>query len=450
MIDRSSMPAIGGLKDVLFPPFREYTHDSGLKSLFIKDNRFPVITCRLLVKSGSYCDFFRKGKSGLATLTAEMLNKGTFKKNNDEITRLIDFNGALISTGAGYDASYISFSCLKKNFDVMFGLVSELVGESVFPEDELTQKRNQIISSLISIQDEGAYLAERAFYSALYEGTPYETDPDGTPDSLKNIKRDDVVEFKNENYVPLNMILCVVGDFDEDKVIKAADMNFTGGDKKIPVNGFEFQGKHLGIRVYIAEKKDARQASLHIGHAGIHRGHPDFVKTMFLNALFGGMFTSRINKNLREEKGLTYGARTSFNCLKHSGDFSVETEVNGDKSGLAVREIIKEMNDMRENPVSNKELESAKSYISGNFPLQLETSNSVAGKLLSLELYGAKKDFYDHYLSTINSLTADDVTETARKYFRPDELIIAAAGSRLDLTEQLKEFGDSEFIDKVK
>jgi len=450
MIDRSVMPAISGLKDVVFPPFREHTHVNGLKSLYIKDDRFPVITCRLLVKSGSYCDFFTQRKSGLATLTAEMLNKGTQRKTNNEITKLIDFNGALISTGAGYDASYISFSCLKKNFDVMFGLVSELVRESVFPEDELTQKRNQIISSLISLQDEGSYLAERAFYTALYEGTPYETDPDGNPDSLKNISRDDVVGFRNGYYAPSNMILCVVGDIDEDSVVKAADTNFSFENNVIPDVGFEFLSGQRERRVYIAEKNDARQASLHIGHAGIHRGHPDYIKTLFLNALFGGMFTSRINKNLREEKGLTYGARTSFNCLKHSGDFSVETEVNGDKTGVAVREIIKEMNDMRENPVSGKELESAKSYISGNFPLQLETSNSVAGKLLSLELYGAKKDFYDHYLSTINSLTVDDVIGTARKYFRPDELIIAAAGNRVDLTEQLKEFGELEFIDKVK
>ncbi|MCE1164924.1 MAG: insulinase family protein [Bacteroidetes bacterium] len=450
MTDRSKMPVSGFMKDVQFPEYREHVLANGMKVFFVKDDKFPVTTCRFLVKSGSYFDFFSNGRAGLATVTAEMLNRGTRGKTYNKIAETIDYNGALMSNGAGYDASFLSLSCLKKNFTDMFGLVSEMMTESVFPEEELSQKKSQLISSLISLQDEGAYLAERAFLSILYRGTPYEMDPDGYPDSVKGITRDDVTAFARENYTSENMILGIVGDFDEKEIIKSAENKFSrNGDDK-SVRRYEFPNKSPKPGVYIIKKKDAFQASLQIGHAGIKRGHPDYIKTHFLNTLFGGMFTSRINKNLREVNGLTYGARTSFNCKKYAGDFSIETEVNEDKTGFAVEEIIKEMNLMRDVPVQEEELTSAKNYITGNFPLQLETSNNVAGKLLSLELYGADRDFYNHYISSVNALTVDDITETAQKYFRPEELIITAAGNPGILKKQLGKFGVTEIIDKVK
>ena len=450
MIDRSIMPGAGKMKDVKFPGFRELTLSNGMKVFLVKDEKFPVTTCRFLMKSGSYSDFFRAGKSGLATVTAEMLNRGTKGKTYGKITEAVDYNGALMSTGAGYDASFISLSCLKKNFPDMLGLVSEMITDSVFPEYELNQKKNHLISSLISLQDDSSYLSERVFLSTLYKDTPYEMDPDGFPESVKNITRDDVLSFTKENYTPSNIILAVVGDFDEEDILKRIESHFPAGRNVPAENGYVFKNKQAGAGVYIIEKKDAFQASLHIGHAGIKRGHPDYIKTHFLNTLFGGMFTSRINKNLREVNGLTYGARTSFNCKKYAGDFSIETEVNEDKTGFAVDEIIKEMNLMRDMPVPEEELTNAKNYITGNFPLQLETSNNVAGKLLSLELYGADRDFYNHYISSVNALTVEDITETARQHFRPDELIITAAGNTEILKEQLCKFGVTEIIDKVK
>ncbi|MDD5363037.1 MAG: pitrilysin family protein [Ignavibacteria bacterium] len=452
MLDRKKIPVSGLIKDIEFPPYTEHILANGLKVLMVKDDRFPVTTCRMLIKAGSYNDFFVKTeKYGLATLSSEMLNKGTGSKSQVEIANILDYNGALFSSGAGYDASYLSLSCLKKNFEPMFGLFSELFLDSTFPEDELEQKKDQLISSLISLSDEGSFLAERAFKTKIYTDSPYEKDPDGYPESLKNIISQDLVQFRSDFYKLNEITLAFVGDIDEGRLLFLTEKYFgkeKGLNRKLK---YDFScNENKSTRIFVVDKKDSVQTSLYIGHSGIKRNNIDFIPVVLLNTLFGGMFTSRINKNLREKNGLTYGARSSYNCKKHSGDFSVEAEVNDDKAGFAISEIIKEMNEIRNNPITDYELENARNYITGNFPLQLETSNSVAGKLLSLDLYDIDNNFYNHYLSSVNSLTADDLMETAKKYIRPDELTIVAVGKLKRLKTQLKDFGNLEIIEKVQ
>jgi zinc protease len=452
MLDRKKIPFSGSIKDVEFPPYTEHTLANGLKVLMVKDDRFPVTTCRILIKAGSYNDFFVKpGKYGLATLTSEMLNKGTGSKSQVDIARILDYNGALFSSGAGYDASYLSLSCLKKNFEPMFSLFSELVLDSTFPEDELEQKKDQLISSLISLGDEGSFLAERAFKTKIYTDNPYEKDPDGYPESLRNIICQDLVQFRSDFYKFNEMTLAFVGDLDEERLLFLTEKYFGGEKGNNRKLKYDFSCKQeKSTRVFVVDKKDSVQTSLYLGHIGIKRNNNDFIPVVLLNTLFGGMFTSRINKNLREKNGLTYGARSSYNCKKHSGDFAIEAEVNDDNVGFAITEIIKEMNDIRNNPITDYELDNAKNYITGNFPMQLETSNSVAGKLLSLDLYDIDKSFYNHYLSSVNSLTTDDLMKTAKKYIRPDELTIVVVGKLKKIKTQLKGFGNLEIIEKVQ
>lgn len=451
MIDRSIIPETKPTRDLKFPVFDKITLCNGIKVYLVKDNRYPVTTLRLLLKAGSYCDFFTKGyKSGLSTLTGELLTKGTRSMNALEISEKIDFAGALLASGFGYDGSFLSISSLNSNLDDMISLSSDFLLNSTFPEDELESKKEQIVNSIISLQDDGSYLAERVFKNIHYKNTPYQFDADGYIDSINQINSDDLKNFSDKYYIPSNIVIAVVGDFNPGNIKEKLESKFINVPKDKNDDNFEFSENDMGKGVvYLTHKDEASQTSLHIGHSGITRNNSDYLNVSFLNTLLGGSFTSRINKNLREKNGLTYGARSSFNSRMYSGDFSVETEINSDKSGFAVDEILYELNDIRENFVTDEELENTKNYIIGNYPLQLETANSVSGKLMTLELYGLDINYYDLYLSRINSITKELVRDTARKYIHPDKLKFVAAGDIDKMKKQLSKFGDIEIIDKV-
>ena len=452
MIDRKIMPSGKVPRDIKFPEFKKYVLPNGITVFFVNDKSYPVATIRYLFKTGSYNDFFFGGeKYGTAALTAEMINKGTSTKNALSIAEQIDVAGGVFSSGAGYDASYLMATSLYSNFDSMIDITTEMILDHSFPEDELQSKKEQLINMLISLQDDGSYLAERVFKTEMYRNTPYQYDPDGYVNSVKNIERTDLFDFSKNYLISGNLIIAVVGDFDEDSVLQKIERKFSDLKSETKIDEFEFINKEEDkISVYLIEKKDASQTSLHVGHKGIKRNNVDFINVSFLNNLLGGSFTSRINKNLREKNGLTYGARTSFNAKMYSGDFSIETEVNLEKTLFAVEEIIKELNDIRENIVNDTELEETKNYITGNYPLQLETSNGVSGKLLSMELYGLNENYYNTFLKNINLISGTDVINTAKKYLYPGSLKIVAAGDVKKLKKQFSKFGNVEIIDKVK
>lgn len=451
MINRNIMPKTRAPRDLHFPEFKKIKLNNGIKVYLVKDNRYPVITVRLMLKAGSYYDFFTNGnKSGISTLTGELLSKGTNKLNALEIAERIDFSGALFASGFGYDGSFLSITALNSNLDSTLEMISDMLFNSTFPKDELDSKKEQIISSILSLQDDGSFLAERVFKNIHYKDTPYQYDPDGYIESLNSIDIEDLKQFSDKYYNSANTVIAIVGDFDVSLIQDKLEKKFKAASKETKQVSFVFNEEDNGKGiVYLTNKVDASQVSLHLGHSGIRRNNDDYINVSFLNTLLGGSFTSRINKNLREKNGLTYGARTSFNSRMYSGDFSIETEINTDKTEFAVEEILKELNDIRENFVSDEELENAKNYITGNYPLQLETSNSVSGKLMTLELYGLDKDYYDLYLSRINKITREDVRETAVKYIHPERLKYVAAGDVKKMKKQLKKFGDIEIIEKV-
>lgn len=452
MIDRSKMPIVKPSRDIHFPEFVVTKLNSGIKVYFVNDKRYPVTTVRVLIKAGCYNDYFNKGnKTGVSTLTGELLSKGTKKHTALQIAESMDVTGSLFASGFGYDASYLSLTTYKDNSAEILNLISDMLLNSLFPEDELESKKEQIMNSLISLQDDSSYLAERIFKNVHYKNTPYQYDPDGYVESLRKITIDDLKQFSINYYNSESIIISVVGDFDNENTFNTLEKGFENVSKPAKPEMFDFKEDDNGKGiVYLKEKSDASQTSLYLGHSGIKRNNDDYININFMNTLLGGSFTSRINKNLREKNGLTYGARTSFNTKMHSGDFTIESEINTDKTGFAIDEILKELNDIRENFVSDEEMDNAKNYITGNYPLQLETSNAVSGKLMTMELYGFDKSYYDTYLSNVNKITKENVRDTARKYLHPDKLKYVAVGNIKKLEKQCKKFGNIEIINKIK
>jgi len=454
-LDRVKPPEVGKPKDVEFPKHYETHTDNGITVLVVQDKQLPLITSRLVFKRGAYNDAsFGENKSGLASMTAELLTKGTSSRSASEIAEEIDFHGAVLSTGCDYDASYITSYSLKKHFDKIFQVTSDIILNSTFVEEEISRLKQQRINSLLSYLDEGDYLASKTFNRIVYKNTVYSNPIEGTESSINNLTRNDFLNYYKKCYVPNNLIIAFVGYIEIEEAKEYVNQNFgnytfTAGEEikedklpNIPLNE--------GTKVYLIEKEGAVQSDIHMGHLGVNRNNPDFLPVMVMNTLLGGSFTSRINKNLREVHGYTYGARSNFNWRKLNGDFSVETDVKNKITFKAVKEIIKELRNIKEKEISEEELNDTQSYISGSFPLQLETPNAIATKVINLKLYDIESDYYDTFISKVNALRVNDIHYVAEKYLHPDNLTIAIAGNSKDVLDEMKQIGNVEVIEKVE
>lgn len=451
-LDRTKPPKIGKPKDVKFPKYHESVMKNGVTVLVVQDKRVPLVTCRLVFKSGSsYDSFSGNNKSGLASLTAELLTKGTSSMNASEIAEEVDYHGAVLTSGCDYDASYMSSYSLKKHFDRIFHITSDVVLNSIFAEEEIQREKKQRINSLLSYLDEGDYLAGKTFNKKVYKDTPYSNPVEGLESSINNLKRDDFKSFHKTHYVPNNLIIAFVGDIEINEAEEFVQKNFSDWEsKKIEELNMPHVAMDDETTVHVIKKKGAVQSDIHLGHLGVTRNNPDFISVLVMNTILGGYFTSRINKNLREVHGYTYGARSVFNWRKYNGDFSVETDVKNNNTLNAINEIIKELKKIKQEKVSEDELSDVKSYISGNFPLRLETPNAIATRVINLKLYDIESDYYDKYVSRVNALSVEDIHSAADKYLHPDKLIVSIAGNTKEIKDSLKQLGSVEVIEKVE
>jgi len=447
-LDRTIKPKAGPPKDVKFPGFFETTLPNGINVIVVKDEKFPIVSSRFVFKAGA---FFDRDKYGISSFTSEMLTKGTLSRSALQIADEIDYHGAFLSSGSDFDATFVSCYSLKKYFDKIFDITADVILNPVFAEDEINRLREQKISSIISYKDEGDYLASRIFKKNVYKHLPYAKPLEGTEKTLPAFTREDMQTFYSTYYKPNNLIAAFVGDIDEAKALKMVEEKFGSMTGKF---NFDYDVKEESInterKVFIVKKPGAVQSSLKVGHLAFKRNVPDYIPASVMNTLLGGGFTSRINKNLREVNGFTYGAKSFFDWKKYSGDFAVETEVGNTLTAPAVKEMIFEINKMKDEYVTDDELTSIKNYLTGNFPLQLETPNAIASKVISLKIYDIEKDYFNTYISKVNEVTKEDVNNAAKKYLHPESLTIAIGGNPDEIKKDMEQFGAVETFDEVE
>lgn len=449
--DRTKPPKSGDPKDLNFPKFFETKLSNKITVLVIEDKRLPLITSRFVFKSGSYLDYFSgKNKFGLSSITSELLTKGTKNRSATQIAEEVDYLGATLSSGSDYDAIYVSTYSLKKYFDSIFDIVADVILNPDFAEDEVNRIKEQKLNTILSLKDDGEYLSEKVFKKFVYQNSPYAFPTEGTSESIRELQSDDIKSFYEKVFVPENLIVAFVGDITPDQAIKKLDEKFSSWKKD---SALHFQEATPSIqetcKVYLTEKKGAVQSSLKVGHLGIKRNSEDFIPVFVMNTLLGGYFTSRINKNLREVNGYTYGARSFFSCYKYSGDFSISTEVKNEITSNTIKEILKELDVIKNEFVSEDELQNVKNYISGNFPLQLETPNAIASKIINLKLYDLHDNYYNTYIRKVNSLIVQDIRNAANEYLYPEKLTISIAGSTNEIKDLMEQFGEVIVINEI-
>lgn len=451
-LDRSKPPVVGEARDFKFPPYHEVTLKNGIRLFIVEDRRLPLITVKFVIKSGACRDLaFGADKSGLASITSDLLVKGTDEMNAVQIAEKIDFHGASVSNGCDYDASSLVLTSLSRYFPELFYIASDLVLKPVFFEEEIVREKQQIKNSLLSCLDEGSFLSERAFKRNVYPDSPYGFNVEGNITTIEGINRENIFAYHTKYYSPENLIVTIVGDISREDAVSLVKSKFDDWKNVSGVEEQKFTGTlNKGIKVVAVEKKGAVQSDILVGHLSVKRNNPDYIPMAVMNTLLGGFFTSRINKNLREVNGYTYGARSYFNFRKYLGDFCVETNVENSLTYKAVKEIIFELDKLKNENISDAELDSVKKYLTGSFPLQLETPNAIANKIINLELFDIEKDFYDTFMSKVNSVTVNDVRNAAEKYLHPDSLVISVAGNTEIIKQTMEQIAEVEVINNAE
>jgi zinc protease len=453
-IDRSAPPPPGEVHPFHFPHFVRRRLPSGVAAYAARLPGVPLASVDLLTAAGAQHD--PAGREGLATLTAALLDEGAAGRNAMEIAGDIERLGGQLGTGADWDVGYVGILSLSRHLEAALRLFSEVATAPTFPAAEVERLRRQRLTELLRRRHQPAAIADEQLAAAIYQDTVYAHSPLGTQASISSLGRDELVDFYRRRYRLPQAILVAVSDLDPAEVLARADAALAAfpapaagaaGDAAA-VGGAAREQPVIrpaplpGLRLYVVDRPGAAQTELRLGHASVPRAHPDFTTLFFLNTLLGGKFTSRINLNLRERHGYTYGASTRFAGRLGPGPFVVSAAVATEVTGAATAEVLSELRRIRDEPVTREEMEETRSYMLGVFPYTVQSIGDVSRRLADLAVHGLPDDYYDRYLRAIASLSRADVQEAAQRHLNPDGLAVVAVGPADPLRGQLAALGE--------
>jgi zinc protease len=430
-------------RSVKFPPYEVRTLANGMQVVAVLHHEQPAVSVRLLVRAGGAQD--PKGKGGVATLTAALLDQGTTTKTAFQIADTIDSIGGAMGTGAGSDLSFVNAVVMKDSFGLAMDLLADVVRNPAFAEEEIDRQKQQAVSGLQVSQNDPDYLASVVFDRLVYGFHPYGLPNSGTAESLAAVTREDLRAFHARYFVPNNMILAIVGDVTSEEAFGAAERVFGKWPRAdVPAQKL-IEPPPPTRRVVIIDKPDAVQTEIRVGHLGIPRKHGDYMAVDLAFKILGGEGANRLHRVLRSERGLTYGASADIQTLKQTGDFVAETDTRTDTTGEALRLVFEEYGRLRRERVHERELADAQAYLAGNFPLTIETPDAIATQVLNAVFYELPLEEIPTYRERVQAVSPDDVQRVARTYVHPDRLAVVLVGNASAFLPQLKGLGFTEY-----
>ena len=430
-------------RKVPFPPYELRTLANGLRVVAVPHHEQPAVTVRLLVRAGAAQD--PASRPGVASLLSSVLDQGTTTRSASEIADAIDYVGGALGTGAGVDLSFASAVVMRGDFDLALDLVADIARRPALAPEEIARQREQLLSAQqVSAQDP-EFLADAVLERLVFGYHPYGAPSGGTPESIVAITREDLVAFHGTWFVPNNAILAVVGDLTTAEAFAGAERAFgSWAQRDLPAATFP-EPPPATRRVVLVDRPGAVQTEIRVGNVAIPRDHPDHMALDLAIRILGGEGSNRLQRVLRSDRGLTYGASVEASALRESGAIIGETDTRSDKTGETLRLTVDEFWRLQREPVSEWELSSVKAYISGNFPLGIETPNAIAQQVLSALHYGLDLKELQEFPERVSGVTVEDIQRVARLYLKPGRLSIALVGDASFVADQLRRVGFSEF-----
>jgi zinc protease len=433
----ASKPLPGPPREYRFPHFDRRALSNGIQVLVAPVAKLPLVSVLALVEAGASAE--PAGKYGVAALTARLLLEGAAGLDGTALADRFEQIGASVDAQGDWDVATISLTVLSERLPAALSLVRDLVRAPTFPEREVERLKEQRLSDLLQQLAEPRELADEQFASATYQpGARYAAPEEGDAASVRALTRDDVQAFYSARYHPRGLTLLFAGDITTDAAVALAEPLFgdwTGPSLAGTPTGID--ASQSGKVVRIVAKTDAPQSEIRVGHVGLPRRIDDYFDVMVMNAVLGGLFSSRINLNLREVHGYTYGASSVFDWRRGAGPFVIHTAVKSEVTGAAIREILKEIDRVRSEEITHDELTLATSYLDGVFPIRYETTAAIAGALANLVIHSLDENYYDVYRSKVGAVTTASVLRAARDHLHPDQLRIVVVGDPAVVAEQI-------------
>ncbi|MDH4063105.1 MAG: insulinase family protein [Acidobacteriota bacterium] len=432
--DRGQPPPLGPPPELRLPAIQKTTLANGVPVWVIEQHRVPMVQVNVLLRGGSSLD--RAGRFGLASLVAAMLDEGAGTRSALELADAVEYLGADLSTSSSFDYSAVRLSTPVKNLAPALGLLADVVLRPTFPANELERLKKERLTALVQAQDNPAAIIGYAFPRVVFGPTHrYGTPASGLGPALQAMTADEVRAFYKEAYVAGYATIVVVGDVQADQAKAALDRVFAGwpGSGSRAAAAPIPQAPQLTRReVVIVDKPGAAQSQIRIGWVGVPRTTPEYATLEVLNTILGGSFTSRLNQNLRERNGFTYGAGSIFDMRTSAGPFFATAGVQTDKTAEALKEFFVELDGIQK-PVPEAELDKAKNYVALGFPGEFETSRNLAQKLEELIVYNLPEDTYRTFVSEVHKVTVADAQTAAARYIQPDKMAVVVVGDRTQI-----------------
>ena len=435
--DRSKPPELGPPPQVSLPPITTRQLPNGLRLMIVEQHELPLADFVLVVGSGSTAD--PASKPGIANLVSAMLREGTTTRKSLEIADQIAFLGIRLSPTSSWESSTLSLHTPTAQLDSALALFADVALHPSFPANEFERVRKTQLTELLQLRDQGSAIASIAFPAIIYGSAhPYGAPAQGTEASVKALTTGDLQSYYQANFRPNNATLIVVGDVTPAQVEQKINVLFGSWQRaNIPQINYSEPPKSGATTIYLIDKPGAAQSSFRIGAVGVPRSTQDYFALTVMNTILGGSFTSRLNQNLRETRGYTYGAGSRFDMRRAAGPFLASAEIVTAKSDSALLEFMKELNGIRQ-LVPPAELSRAKRYLQLQLPGNFETTQQIAAALVPVALYGLPLDYYNNYVQNIEGVTQADVARVAQQYINPGSLAVVIVGDRKTIETGLK------------
>jgi len=430
-------------RDVKFPPYVVRTLANGLQVIAVSHHEQPAVSLRLLVRAGGAQD--PQDKPGVASLFAAVIDQGTTTRSAEQIAQTIDSVGGVLGSGSGTDLTTVSAIVMKDSLNMALDLVSDIARNPAFSPQEVELQRKQMLSGLQVSYDDPEYLAGVVFDRLVYGFHPYGSPDAGTPQSIASISRDDLTTFHKNWFGANNAILAVVGDVSADEAFAGAERVFGSWGKSTRTAEKPVDPPAPTRRVVVVDRPGAVQTEIRAGHTALPRKHPDYLALDLAIKILGGEGGNRLHRVLRSERGLTYGASADLHAFRDAGNIVADTDTRSESTGEALRLVVDEMSRLQRQRVNERELADAQAYLTGSFPLTIETPGAIALQVLNAVVYGLDLQDLQTFRERVNAVTVDDIQRVARTYLHPDRLSIVLVGDANRFQRQLAGVGFGEF-----
>jgi zinc protease len=441
--DRTRPPEPGPVKPFDFPALTRARLDGegSPELLFARHGDLPLVTAELVVEAGAAIE--PAEQAGIAQLTAEALETGTETRDVDALAWELESLGVELATGVSWDAASVGVTVHADRLEPALALLAEIVRRPAFPESQVERLRDERLADILQRRKEPRALASDAANRFIY-GTrvPYGRPLIGVESTVRALSAADLARFHQSRFRASGAALIITGAIDADRARSVAQEHF-GDWRGEPAADppFEVVPGVAETTVFIVNRPGAVQSEIRLGHVGVDRHHPDYFPILVMNTILGGAFTSRLNMNLRERHGFTYGARSGFALRRRPGPFTVDVAVATDVTARAMEEALREIEGLRDNGPTDPELDNARDYLRGVLPLRLQTTAALAARIAEIVVFDLPTDYFQHYRDRIGQVTRDDVHRVAREAIRPDALAVVVVGDATEVEAPIRELG---------